>query len=170
MLLESRIYIVVREQPWTRVFFLVLQLRSQSEIHADFTTKYPSDRCRAVMILVKGSYRRFPESRSMSFYIVTLIIVSVAYAQLRKRPLRSYTKLKRSIDLYERQTTQIEAVKTRMQSVPANLTEQTLSAMYQRCDDLQRCIQGQWTQYRTLYDRPIYRLIFCLPPPPEFTC
>ena len=106
----------------------------------------------------------------MSFYAATLLILFLTYRQMRKKPLRSYAKLQRSIGLYERQATQIMAVKTRMQAVPPTLTEQTLSAMEQRRNDLQRYIEDQWGQYQALYERPIYRHIFSLPSPPEFKC
>ena len=106
----------------------------------------------------------------MSFYIATLAILFVVYRQFRSRPLRDYAKLQRSIDLYQRQEKQILAVETRLQTVPSRLSEHTLSTMTSRRKDLRDYVQNQCVRYQALYERPLYRIVFCLPVPPEFKC
>ena len=103
-------------------------------------------------------------------YLLGVLLLCAQYYALRSGPIALHSKLKRSIEVYEITTQQIEGVEQRMNQLSVQAIEQTLVSMKQRNRDLSQFISRLIEQYTDSYQHPIKRRLLGLPAPPMFKC
>ena len=103
-------------------------------------------------------------------YLLGVLLLCAQFYALRSGPIALHSKLKRSIEVYEITTQQIEGVEQRMHQLSVQSMEETLLKMKQRKQELSQFIMGLIDQYDAIYQRPIKRRILALPAPPLFRC